>query len=125
MTREWRYLQLLKRAGRAHAREGPKGTKEGECALLCPACPQPGKNLPHNGEWRRVVREKRYLYAVFLALDANFRMKRRDVSSEEEDPSLGDGIAFFSKLEPYMKHIDDHWELEQEVSKLVPFPTLD
>jgi hypothetical protein len=109
---------MLKRAGRGHAAEGIAGTKAGECALLCPACPQPGKNLPRDGPWRYVPRERRFLYALFLALDANFRMKRKDVSSEADDPSLGDGIAFFSQVEAYMAHLEKHWDLEQEVRLL-------
>ncbi|KAJ7122459.1 hypothetical protein C8R44DRAFT_831617 [Mycena epipterygia] len=109
MTREWRHIQMLKRAGRGHAADGVERTKEGECALLCPACPQLGKNLPESGE--------RFLYALFLAIDANFRMKRKHVSSEEDDPSLGDGIAFFGKVEEYMQHLDKHWDFEQETKR--------
>ncbi|KAJ7854749.1 hypothetical protein B0H14DRAFT_3085502 [Mycena olivaceomarginata] len=104
MTRQWRHLQMLKRAGRGHAANGIPGTRPGKCALLCPACPQPGKNLPADGSWRTAPRERRFLYTLFLALDANFRMKRKDVSTEADDPSLGDGIAFFSHVEEYMKH---------------------
>jgi hypothetical protein len=115
MTQQWHNLQMFKRAGRGHAADGIAGTKPGECALLCPACPQPGKNLPADGSWRNVPRERCFLYALFLAIDANFRMKRRDVSSEEEDPSLGDGVAFFARVEEYMQHLEKHWNLEQEV----------
>jgi hypothetical protein len=50
IVREWRHLKMLKRAGRGHAPDGVKGTQEGECAILCPACPQPGKNLPDGWE---------------------------------------------------------------------------
>jgi hypothetical protein len=39
---------MLKRAGHGHDPEGIANTKPGECALLCPACPHPGKNLPEN-----------------------------------------------------------------------------
>ncbi|KAJ7805227.1 hypothetical protein B0H14DRAFT_3485279 [Mycena olivaceomarginata] len=113
MTRQWHNLQMFKRAGRGHAADGIAGKKPGECALLCPACPQPGKNLPVDGSWRNVPRERRFLYALFLAIDANFRMKR-DVSSEEEDPSLADGVAFFTRVEEYMQHLEKHWNLEQE-----------
>ncbi|KAJ7791277.1 hypothetical protein B0H14DRAFT_3567333 [Mycena olivaceomarginata] len=81
MTRQWRHLQMLKRAGRGHAANGIPGTRPGECALLCPACPQPGKNLPADGSWRTALRERRFLYALFLALNANFRMKRKDKST--------------------------------------------
>ena len=56
MVREWCHVVLLKRSGRGHAVSGVAGTKEGECAVLCPACPQPGKNLPDN--WKNVAAEK-------------------------------------------------------------------
>ncbi|KAK7027713.1 CxC2 domain-containing protein [Favolaschia claudopus] len=119
MTREWRNEQMYKRAGRGHAADGIEGTRAGECALLCPACPQPGKNLPLDGSWRNVPRDRRFIYALFLALDANFRMKRKDVSSEADDPSLGDGIAFFGQVEAYMEHLKEHWGDEQEKSTCV------
>ena len=45
MLRQWRHLQLLKRAGRGYYVEGVNSTRPGELALLCPACPQPGINL--------------------------------------------------------------------------------
>ncbi|KAJ7839042.1 hypothetical protein B0H14DRAFT_3458992 [Mycena olivaceomarginata] len=125
MTRQWHNLQMFKRAGRGHAADGIAGTKPGECALLCPACPQPGKNLPADGSWRNVPHERRFLYALFLAIDANFRMKRRDVSSEEEDPSLGDGVAFFARVEEYMQHLEKHWNLEQEKSTCVAHDAVD
>jgi hypothetical protein len=106
---------MFKRTGRGHAADGITGTKPGECALLCPVCPQPGKNLPADSSWRNVPRERCFLYVLFLAINTNFRIKRRDVSSEEEDPSLGDGVVFFAPVEEYMQHLEKHWNLEQEV----------
>ena len=50
MVREWRNLKMLKRAGRGHDPAGVAATKEGECAIICPAFPQPGINLP--ADWR-------------------------------------------------------------------------
>ncbi|KAJ7613253.1 hypothetical protein DFH06DRAFT_1274591 [Mycena polygramma] len=119
MTREWRNLQMFKRAACGHSVNGIKGTLPGACALLCPACPQPGKNLPKDGSWKKVPRERRFLYALFLAIDANFRMKRKHVSSEADDPSLGNGVAFFSDVNEYMAHVNKHWDLEQEKSTCV------
>ncbi|KAJ6448830.1 hypothetical protein C8R45DRAFT_1132718 [Mycena sanguinolenta] len=104
ITREWRHLQMLKRSARAHIPGGVRDIEAGACALLCPACPQPGKNLPLNGDWRSAPRWKKFLYALFLAIDANFRMKRKQVSSEEADPGLNDGAAFFSEVKRYMEH---------------------
>lgn len=69
MTKEWRHLQMLKRAGRIHDPSGILNTQAGECALLCPACPHPDKNLPPG--WDTVGEDKRYVVharAVFLIL---------------------------------------------------------
>lgn len=35
------------------------------------------------------------MYCLFLAIDANFRLKRKAVSSDAADPSLNDGASFF------------------------------
>ncbi|KAJ6472963.1 hypothetical protein DFH09DRAFT_1343669 [Mycena vulgaris] len=123
MAREWRHLQMLKRAGRGHDTSGVAGTKPGECALLCPACPQPGKNLPPN--WKEAPKEKRFLYALFLALDANFRMRRKKVSSEEKDPSLGDGWSFYGAIAPYYDYLARHWGQKQERSTCVAHDAVD
>ncbi|KAF7358324.1 CxC2 domain-containing protein [Mycena venus] len=123
MTRQWRNVQMLKRAGRGHDLAGIAGTRAGECALLCPACPQPGKNLPPG--WKDAPDKKQFLYALFLALDANFRLKRKDVSSEEKDPGLGNGLAFYGKVEAYMHHVKKHWHQKQDRSHCVAHDAVD
>ncbi|KAJ6483545.1 hypothetical protein C8R47DRAFT_1217624 [Mycena vitilis] len=125
MTRQWQHLALLKRAGRAHSMDEDRihDTKAGECALLCPACPQPGKNLPP--DWEKVPFEKGFLYALYLAIDANFRLKRKDVSTEEKDPGLGEGWAFFGEVKAYMKHLDKYWNEKQERSTCVAHDAVD
>ncbi|KAJ7827921.1 hypothetical protein B0H13DRAFT_2240976 [Mycena leptocephala] len=110
MTRQWRNIQMLKRAGRGHETDGIATTKEGPC-------PHPGKNLPP--EWKDVPSEKKFLYALFLALDANFRMQRKDVSSEASDPDLGNGLAFFGEINSYMAHLEKHWDQPQPKSTCV------
>ncbi|KAJ7788496.1 hypothetical protein B0H14DRAFT_3576895 [Mycena olivaceomarginata] len=125
MTRQWQHLMLLKRAGRAHdpCEDRIAATKASELALLCPACPQPGINLPVN--WDKVPFEKAFLYALFLAIDANFRLKRKDVSSEEADPGLSKGWAFFGEVGPYMKHLKENWQQPQPRSTCVAHDTVD
>ncbi|KAJ7764813.1 hypothetical protein B0H16DRAFT_1310446 [Mycena metata] len=103
MTRQYRHLLLLKRAGRGHDPSGIFGTQPGECAVLCPACPRPGVNLPEG--WENASPEQRFLYVLFLALDACFRLKRRIISSELRDPGLGTGWAYFTENEPYRQYL--------------------
>ncbi|KAG2365204.1 hypothetical protein BDR07DRAFT_1449868 [Suillus spraguei] len=105
MIRQWRHLVMLKRSGRGHDPSGVAGTSEGQCAVLCPACPQPGKNLPD--DWQDAPKAKGWLYGLFLAIDANFCLKRRAVSSDETDPSLSQGWAYFVEEKSYKSYILD------------------
>ncbi|KAJ7022851.1 hypothetical protein C8F04DRAFT_970965 [Mycena alexandri] len=123
MTREWRHLEMLKRAARGHDPAGVEATQAGECALLCPACPQPGKNLPP--DWKEAPKSRRFLYALFLALDANFRMRRKKVSSEEKDLSLGDGWSFYCEIAPYYSYLTKNWKQKQERSTCVAHDAVD
>lgn len=48
VVRQWQNVMSLKRGGRAHDPSGIGGTARGALAVECPACPQPGWNLPSN-----------------------------------------------------------------------------
>lgn len=65
MTIEWRYLKMLKRAGRGHLEGGAAGTKEGELAVLCPACPQPDINMPSS--WDSISNDARCVFSSPLS----------------------------------------------------------
>jgi hypothetical protein len=43
-------MKLVKRAGRGHDPAGISSTEPGQCAVECPACPHPGRNLPEGWE---------------------------------------------------------------------------
>ncbi|KAJ7028941.1 hypothetical protein C8F04DRAFT_1265508 [Mycena alexandri] len=103
MVRQWRHLQLSKRAGRGHDPSGVNGTRPGELALECPACPRPNVNLPD--DWENAPAGDKFLYCLFIALDACFRLKRRMISSELRDPGLGTGWAYFVEQEPYRQYL--------------------
>ncbi|KIK79978.1 hypothetical protein PAXRUDRAFT_159871 [Paxillus rubicundulus Ve08.2h10] len=49
---------MLKHSGCGHNPTGILNTQQGECVVLCLACPQPGKNLPD--DWRTILLAKRY-----------------------------------------------------------------
>ncbi|KAJ6511876.1 hypothetical protein C8R47DRAFT_1173309 [Mycena vitilis] len=104
IMREWRHLLMLKRAGRGN--DGDRlvaETRPGELAVVCPACPQPGVNLPDG--WESATEEDRFLYILFVAIDACFRLKRRLVSSEAKDPGLGTGWSYFTEDRPFREFL--------------------
>ncbi|KAF8834862.1 hypothetical protein BDN67DRAFT_992573 [Paxillus ammoniavirescens] len=114
MAREWRHLKLLKRSGRGHDPAGVTETKEGSCTVLCPACPDPEKNLPVG--WETVSKTKSFLYALFVAIDANFRLKQKAVLKDSVDPSLSRGWAYFVEESLYKSHLNKHINDPQEKS---------
>ncbi|KAJ8701131.1 hypothetical protein PTI98_002092 [Pleurotus ostreatus] len=103
IVREWRHIRLLKRAGRGHEPGGVLGTAEGSCAVLCPACPHPGKNLPPN--WQAVPGQQ-WIYSLFLAIDANFRLKRLGASNDIRDPGLNKGYAYFVEEKKFKEFLE-------------------
>ncbi|KAJ3538635.1 hypothetical protein NMY22_g5086 [Coprinellus aureogranulatus] len=106
MVHQWRHARMLKRSGRGHDPSGAHGTKEGECALLCPPCPHPGINMAVG--WENERQDRRFIHSLNIGLDANYRLKRKDVSSDEADPGLSKGYAYFVNDRPFRKHVDAH-----------------
>lgn len=102
MQLQWRHLKLLKRSGRGHDPTGVEGTKEGELVIQCPSCPHAGINLPVGWELDTM---RQWLYAVRLAMDANFRLKEQLVSSHSRDPGLCDGEGYFVRRVPYEMYV--------------------
>ncbi|KAF8157582.1 hypothetical protein K438DRAFT_1777218, partial [Mycena galopus ATCC 62051] len=103
MVREYAHLLMLKRAGRGHAKSGVMGTKQGELAVKCPSCPWLGENLLEG--WENAPPGSQFLYIMFLAIDACFRLKRRLISSERKDPSLGYGWSYMVETTAYRNHL--------------------
>ncbi|KAF7798643.1 hypothetical protein EIP86_009867 [Pleurotus ostreatoroseus] len=120
MVREWRHLKALKRAGRCHD-GGVRGTQNGALCLRCPACPRPGFNLPDN--WRDAPDDQKYIYTMILAIDANFRLKRWAVSSNERDPALGSGWGYFVEDAPYHEHVLQHAD-QEDISTCTGFAAI-
>ncbi|KAF8889255.1 hypothetical protein BD779DRAFT_1671827 [Infundibulicybe gibba] len=106
MIRIYRHIKMLKRSGKGHDPGGAMATKPGECTVMCPACPQPGMNLPP--DWEHAEVSKRHLYRLFLGIDANFRLKRKNVSSDKVDPGLGNGWAYFVGEGEFKQFLRDH-----------------
>ncbi|OBZ74523.1 hypothetical protein A0H81_05787 [Grifola frondosa] len=100
MVREWRHLKMLKRAGRGLDPGGVSATQPGGCAVLCTACPHPGVNIPPN--WKDATKK---------SMDANFRLKRKKVSSHKKDPGLNHGYAYVVEENAYKSHLSTFSDL--------------
>ncbi|KAJ3965283.1 hypothetical protein EV361DRAFT_873331 [Lentinula raphanica] len=123
MMKEWRHLKMAKRSGRGNdAERSLSEMRSGEMGIKCPACPRPDVNLPAN--WKDAPPKKRYLYWIFFAIDACFRLKRRLVSSEARDPDLDVGGSYFTEdgqFREYLRAVTD----QQEMSTCTGLSALD
>src|SRR5271170_1407934 len=96
------------------------------CALLALNL---GRTFRMAGRMSRMIKRRHYApplvsvaehifswrFALFLGGDANFRVVRRNVSSEIRDPSLVDGGAYFVQNSHYIAHLKENSDLPQEV----------
>ncbi|KAG2007524.1 hypothetical protein CC2G_015218 [Coprinopsis cinerea AmutBmut pab1-1] len=95
--RQWRKLKEMKRYGLAHTRATPQ---EGEMALFCAACPQPGMNLPEGWEHD----EEQWKYGITLAADGNFSLLHRE-QKNADDVWLKNGEGYLVERTRYEKHL--------------------
>ncbi|KAF9230988.1 hypothetical protein BU15DRAFT_56673, partial [Melanogaster broomeanus] len=84
VARQWRLLKTLKWNGYGIGDDSPG---QGELALFCPACPQPGINVPVEPgndftHWK---------YTRTIIMDGNFKAEHMHCSSPEDDVYLMDG----------------------------------
>ncbi|KAF8216257.1 hypothetical protein K438DRAFT_1954884 [Mycena galopus ATCC 62051] len=121
MSRQYAFLQRAKRAGCGHTSDGLDRAELGSLAVLCWACPHDKKNLPE--EWRDVEPKYRFLYALLLAMNANFRLKNRLSANEHQDPSLGSGLGYFVEEKAYKAHVKNY-VAERDVSSCIAFAAL-
>ncbi|ESK84389.1 hypothetical protein Moror_10160 [Moniliophthora roreri MCA 2997] len=106
MVHEWRHIKLGQRAGQGHDPSGLAGTKNGSTAVLCRACLHPDINLPD--DWKQAPLSRRWLYALLLSMDANFRQKARIRPNDKNDPALAGGWGTFVPNKPYLEEVRKH-----------------
>ena len=56
----------------------------------------------------------RWLYSLFLAVDANFRLKLKERGIE--DPDIGSGWAYFVESRRYIEHLSQNTDVSQKTS---------
>ncbi|KAJ7358147.1 hypothetical protein DFH08DRAFT_953333 [Mycena albidolilacea] len=113
VVQQWQNLRALKRGGMGNDPDRRASeTCEGELTVYCLACPKAGVNLPEG--WEKTPVEMRYLYTIFVAIDACFRLKRKKISTWLADPSLQDGWAYFVRsftYEDFVKTLGEQKEM--------------
>ncbi|KAG2137098.1 uncharacterized protein EDB93DRAFT_1242270 [Suillus bovinus] len=114
---KWWNLTSLKRSGRGHDPAGVNAMQQGQLAVLCPACPQLGKNVPE--DLAHVRSNEQWLYSLFLAIDANFCLKCRLMSNDIKDPGLSPGWGYFVEEGQYKTYLRDHADVRQEKSMCI------
>ncbi|KAH9905072.1 uncharacterized protein B0H18DRAFT_1132231 [Fomitopsis serialis] len=73
----------------------------GDLAHFCPACPQPGVNIP--ADWE--VDDRKYLYARGYVMDGNFHTEQMKMRKPENDVPLMPGKMFMVHPGPYEEHL--------------------
>jgi hypothetical protein len=99
VSRQWRNLKEWKWFGFGHRREIPGPA---ELALFCPACPQPGLNLPDT--WKDDPRE--WLYWRSFVVDGNFVALHQMQLRSVDDVWIKNGESFMTERQRYQRHLD-------------------
>ena len=58
--------------------------------------------------WGSFLTHCRWLYRLFLGLDANFCLKRLNVSKNTDDPGLNQGCAYFINDTSFRKYLQEY-----------------
>ncbi|KAG1724150.1 uncharacterized protein EDB91DRAFT_1087569 [Suillus paluster] len=108
VSRIWRDLTNRIRFGFGH--DTVKSPGPGDLALYCPACPQPGINLPSS--WKSTY--KNWLVMQRYVVDGNFTAQHMNMKNPEEDVSLTDGEGYMVTELPYQAHLKDSKEVKDK-----------
>ena len=105
--------------------------EDGSMAIFCPACPQPGINLPPN--WKEKYSPYVFTLSPTLSydiciysnelirtfiMDGNFSAEHMRYRTTEKDVALSPGMAFMSNLDIYKSHLQNGAEMRQVSIKL-------
>ena len=100
-------------------------------AIFCPACPQPGLNLPSDWKqkyssyvftlsptfWYDIRIYSNELIRTFI-MDGNFSAEHMRYRTTDKDVALSPGMAFMSNPDIYKSHLQSGAEMRQASIKL-------
>ncbi|KAH9018684.1 hypothetical protein EDB85DRAFT_1873573 [Lactarius pseudohatsudake] len=117
-SRQWRDLKNRMEHGLGHLPEW-ETIPDGSMAIFCPACPQPGVNLPV--DWKTRYRDSPYLIRTFI-MDGNFSAEHMKHRPGEKDIALSAGMAFMANPDSYKAHLKSGQEIVQVCGVVLPRP---
>ncbi|TFK58068.1 hypothetical protein BDN72DRAFT_782554, partial [Pluteus cervinus] len=100
VARQWRNILYRKWFGFGHE---PRTPKQGEMALFCPACPQPGVNLPERWEEDK----GNIIYIRQFAMDGNFSASHFK-QVRNNDVSLTNGECYMTEEKTYKEYLAEY-----------------
>lgn len=101
MSRLWRWMKRLKWNGFGHSGRDPMDVTPGELAVYCPACPQPGINLPER--WKEDT--NKFVYRRMFVTDGNFKADHVKQPNNKVDHWLSAGGGMDPDHEGYMEFL--------------------
>jgi hypothetical protein len=117
-SRQWRDLMNRMQTGLGH-QQGEGYPLDGSMAIFCPACPQPGINLPQDWQERynlyvfiknveyptfNSLKQRNQLIRTFI-MDGNFSAEHMRCRTRERDVPLSAGTAFMANPDSYKAHL--------------------
>ncbi|KAG8683200.1 hypothetical protein FRC08_014472, partial [Ceratobasidium sp. 394] len=99
-TREWQFLQALKRAGNTHPTTS--NNHAGDLAIRCPACPIPGFNCQPSD----IGPGNSHLFTRHVSFDGSFQLGRRNKAYDSWDLCLTDARMYFVGSKPYLEFLE-------------------
>ncbi len=132
-TRQWRDLTTRMQNGIGNQPEDHI-PEDGAMAIFCPACPQPGVNLPEDWQTRYHNKESvsnthnvvtplltvlsKQLMRTFI-MDGNFSAEHMKCRTGDSETPLSPGMAFMANPEPYQAHLRSGLEIPQVCSTVL------
>ncbi|KAJ7476287.1 hypothetical protein B0H11DRAFT_1727305 [Mycena galericulata] len=103
--RIWRYLALQRRTGQAHGIDAfVPHRREGSLTLRCPACPEVGFNISE-ATMKEALETDCHKFTLFVSVDGNFKMQRKNKRDDPNDFALNDGNGYFVETEEYKRYL--------------------
>ncbi|KAJ6524116.1 hypothetical protein DFH09DRAFT_937449 [Mycena vulgaris] len=104
--RIWRYLALQRRTGQAQGidKHVPH-RRPGSLTLRCPACPEVCFISAELREQIHLWPRFRHKFTLFLSVDGNFKLQRKNKRDDPDDVALNAGAGYFVETEEYRRYV--------------------